>query len=181
MPESTTGSESAVTTSRTETETVFRARDLVKIYDMGEVKVQALRGVDRPLKAKVRRVEPAAFTKISALGVEEQRVLVLADFDEPGDVTARLGDGYRVEARIVIWQDEDVVRVPASALFRHGGDWCVFAIDQQRRARRVVVRIDHRNDLFAEVLSGLDPGQFVIAHPGDKIDEATRIVPQTEN
>lgn len=138
-------------------------------------------GGERPLNAKIRRVEPAAFTKISALGVEEQRVFVLADFDEPGDVTARLGDGYRVEARIIIWQDDDVVRVPTSALFRHGDDWCVFAIDEQQIARRVVLQVGHRNDQFAEVLSGLEPGDSVIAHPGDKIDEGTRVVPQTEN
>lgn len=138
-------------------------------------------GGERPLNAKIRRVEPAAFTKISALGVEEQRVFVLADFDEPGDITARLGDGYRVEARIIIWQDDDVVRVPTSALFRHGDDWCVFAIDEQQIARRVVLQVGHRNDQFAEVLSGLEPGDSVIAHPGDKIDEGTRVVPQTEN
>ncbi len=153
--------------------------DAVKIQP-GQPVILEHWGGDRPLNGKVRRVEPAAFTKISALGVEEQRVFVLADFDEPGEMTARLGDGYRVEARIVIWQNDNVVRVPTSALFRHGDDWCVFAIDEQQLARRIAVQIGHRNDQVAEVLSGLEPGQSVIAHPGDKIDEGTRVVAQSD-
>lgn len=136
-------------------------------------------GGDRPLAGRVRLVEPAAFTKVSALGVEEQRVNVIVDFDEPLEVRAGLGDSYRVEARIVIWEGADVLQVPASALFRHQDQWAVFRVEGGR-ARVQTIEIGHRNAIQAEVTSGLELGQEVIVHPSDKVAEGVRILVRPE-
>ena len=88
---------------------------------------------NREDEARVRRVEPAGFLKVSALGVEEQRVNVIADFVSPKEDWQRLGDGYRVEARFVIWEDEDVLQVPASSLFRVNGGWALFVVENGPR------------------------------------------------
>ena len=128
-------------------------------------------GDGRPLPARVRTVEPSAFTKVSALGVEEQRVNVIADF---ADSAGRLGDGYRVEASITIWDGGAVVKVPGGALFRRGPAWSVFVVDRGR-ARSKDVEVAHRNATEAEVVRGLEPGQVVILHPSDKIREGTRV------
>ena len=128
-------------------------------------------GGSEPLRARVRRVEPFAVTKVSALGVEEKRVNVIADFvDPPGS----LGDGFRVTARIVTWSAESVLKVPASALFRCDQAWCVFTIENHRAKRRVV-EIGQRNAVDAEVLRGLSAGEQVIRHPGNQIEEGSRI------
>lgn len=128
-------------------------------------------GGDTALRAVVRVVEPYAFTKVSALGVEEQRVNVIADFiDPPGP----LGDGYRVEARIVIWSAEGVLKVPVSALFRHGDSWAVFAVDEGR-ARRRMVEIGHRGSLEAEVVAGVAEGDVVIRHPSNELEDGSRV------
>jgi HlyD family secretion protein len=128
-------------------------------------------GGDQPLKARVRRVEPYAFTKISALGVEEKRTNVVADFLDAPRV---LGDGYRVNAHIVVWAAEAVVKAPASALFRCAEAWCAFAVENGR-ARRRLVTIGHRNAQEAEVLEGLAVGEAVIRHPANQIDEGARV------
>lgn len=128
-------------------------------------------GGDTTLHARVRLVEPSAFTKVSALGVEEQRVNVIADFI---DTPVPLGDGYRVEARIVIWQGEAVLRVPLSALFRCGDSWCVFAVVDHRAQRRPVA-MGHRNRVAAAVLDGLQEGDIVIRYPTDELREGTRV------
>ena len=128
-------------------------------------------GGGQPLRARVRVVEPYGFTKISALGVEEQRVNVIADFvDPPG----QLGDAYRVEAKIIIWSRDDVLKVPVSALFRHGDSWAVFVIGNGR-ARRRVIQIGQRGSLEAEVVQGLKPGETVIRHPSNDITDGTRV------
>jgi len=128
-------------------------------------------GGDKPLRARVRLVEPYGFTKISALGVEEQRVNVIADFvDSPG----ALGDGYRVEAKIIIWSAEAVLRVPVSALFRKGEAWSVFVVEGGRAKPREV-KIGHRGDLEAEVLQGLKAGETVIRHPSNDLADGTRV------
>lgn len=132
-------------------------------------------GGERPLAGRVRLVEPAGYTKISALGVEEQRVNVIVDFDEPLEVRAGLGDGYRVEARIVIWEGADVLQVPASALFRWQDRWAVFRVEAGR-TRVQTIEIGQRNALQAEVKGGLEPGQEVIVHPSDKVAHDVRIV-----
>ena len=107
-------------------------------------------GGQQALRGFVRLVEPAAFTKVSALGVEEQRVNVIVDFSDPPENRVALGDRYRIEARIVIWEHQDVLKVPTAALFRHEKIWAVFLI-QNGRAERRLVKVGHRNSLEAEV------------------------------
>jgi HlyD family secretion protein len=128
-------------------------------------------GGDRPLRAKVRLVEPAGFTKISALGVEEKRVNVIADFIDPPD---GLGDGYRVETRVVTWESPDVLKIPGSATFREQDGWSVFVVDRER-ARRRAIQIGHRNQTEAEILSGINVGEDVILHPSNQLREGVRI------
>ncbi len=131
-------------------------------------------GGEQTLEGRVRVVEPTAFTKVSALGVEEQRVRVIVDFAAPREVWQRLGDGYRVEARFVIWEKDDVLQLPASALFRQGEGWAVFAL-QDGRARLKSVEVGQRAGLITQVLSGLDAGEQVITHPDDEISDGTRV------
>lgn len=128
-------------------------------------------GGSRPLCAKVRTVEPYGFTKVSALGIEEQRVNVIADFVDSPD---GLGDGYRVEARIVIWESPRVLKVGGSALFRVGQQWSVFVIEAGR-ARLRPVEIGHRNASEAEILKGLDPGMRVILYPPNNLRDGLRV------
>ena len=132
-------------------------------------------GGDTPLEARVRRIEPAGFMKISALGVEEQRVNVVLDFVEPSPPgRAALGDGYRVEVRVVIWESSSVVKVPTSALFRHGEKWVVYVMDAGR-ARRTVVELGRQTGQSAEVTAGLAEGERVILHPGDTLVDGARV------
>jgi HlyD family secretion protein len=132
-------------------------------------------GGERPLKARVRRVEPAGFMKISALGVEEQRVWVVVDFDEDRERWSALGDGYRVEVRVVVYERDDALKVPTSSLFRHGDGWAVFAVDGDDRARLTPIEIDQRNGLEAEVLSGLEEGERVVIHPPEAVKDGVRV------
>lgn len=128
-------------------------------------------GGDHPLRARVRLVEPYAFTKISALGVEEKRTNVILDFvDPPGS----LGDGYRVIARIVTWSSPRVLQAPMSAIFRCGSDWCVFAVEKGR-ARMRHIRIGHQNDEAIEILSGLEDGEMLVKHPPNELSDGARI------
>jgi len=132
-------------------------------------------GGEGALAATVRRIEPAGFTKVSALGVEEQRVNVVLDFadaDDGGD--APLGDAYRVETRIVLWEAPDVLKVPTNALFRDKTNWAVYVVTGGR-ARRTIVEIGHRTPQEAEVVDGLTEGAMVIVHPGDLVRDGTRI------
>jgi len=131
-------------------------------------------GGDSPLSGKVRVVEPTAFTKISSLGVEEQRVLVLADITSLPESWQSLGDGYRVEASFIIWEGKNVLQVPASALFRKGNGWAVFVMENKRARQRQVV-VGHRNGLTAEIVSGLSEGELVIIHPDESIKDGTRV------
>lgn len=122
------------------------------------------------LEARVRVVEPGGFTKISALGVEEQRVRVVADLVSPEEEWKALGDGYRVEAAFVLWEGAQVLQVPANALFRYENGWAVF-VSEGDVARRRVVQVGHRNGLAAEILGGLKPGEVVITHPDETVEE----------
>jgi HlyD family secretion protein len=133
-------------------------------------------GGDKALKATVRRVDPSAFTKVSALGIEEQRVNAVLDLD---DREARLGHGFRVYAEITLWQAPEVPQVPISALFRQGTDWCVFAIEDGS-ARRRIVTLGRMNDRTAELLGGLEEGAVVIVHPSDLIDDGRPVAARTE-
>lgn len=126
-----------------------------------------------PLAARLRRIDPAAFTKVSALGIEEQRVRVYLDFDAP-EGRAGLGDNFRVYVRIVEWRGEDVLRVPVSSLFRSGDAWAVFRA-AEGRARLTPVEIGRRNAEAAEVLGGLAAGDSVVTYPGDRVEAGTLV------
>jgi HlyD family secretion protein len=146
------------------------SQDAVKISAGDRVIVEQWGG-DRPLHGTVRLVEPSAFEKISALGIEEQRVNVIADI---ADAPPELGDAYRVEAKIVVWESDNVLKVPVSALARAGDEWSVFVVKDDRAVRRVI-EVGHRNALEAEVLKGLLPGELVIEHPSFEIREGVRV------
>lgn len=144
--------------------------EAVKVAAGMPVRVEGWGG-DRTLRARVRWVEPYAVTKISALGIEEKRVNVIADFvDPPGPI----GDGFRVTARIVTWQADSVLKVPASALFRCEAAWCVFVVEEGR-ARRRSIEIGHRNLIEAEVTRGLKPGERVIRYPANEVGDGVRV------
>ena len=133
-------------------------------------------GGPQPLEARVRLVEPSAFTKISALGVEEQRVYVVADFVDAFEKRPTLGDSYRVEARIVTWEAPDKLRAPTGALFQREGTWQAYAVENGR-ARLHAVKVGHSNGLLTELLDGLIEGDRVIVYPGDKVIDGARVAP----
>lgn len=135
-------------------------------------------GGDTALEARVREIEPAAFTKISALGIEEQRVKVLLDFVTPKPDRPALGHNFRVYLRIVEWSGDDVLRLPISALFREAGDWAVFTV-VDGAAHLTRVDVGRRNTEFAQVLGGLDAGATVITHPSDSVAEGVLVVDRT--
>ena len=126
------------------------------------------------LAGRVERVEPYGFTKVSALGIEEQRVNVIIDFTDPPARWQRLGHGYRVEARIVLWESEDVLKVPLSALFRDGEDWAIF-VEAEGRAEKRRIEPGRQNGLDSEILEGLDAGQRIVLHPSDRVVEGVRL------
>lgn len=143
--------------------------DAVGIVPGAPVRVAS--GADHILRGRVRRVESSAFTKVSALGIEEQRTNVIADFlDPPG----RLGDLYHLETEIDLWSSPSVTQVPIGTLFRCAERWCAYAV-VDGRARRRTVDIGHINDDVAEVHGGLERGDQVILHPGDGIDDGARV------
>jgi HlyD family secretion protein len=131
-----------------------------------------------PLAARVRLVEPAAFTKVSALGVEEQRVNVVLDFAEPLDRVQTIGDGFRVDAHIVTYRVDDAVKVPVGALFRDGQDWAVFAVDGNRAVKRSV-KAPRRNGVEAQIEAGLQAGDKVVVYPSDALKDGARIRAQS--
>jgi HlyD family secretion protein len=135
-------------------------------------------GGDRPLKGRVRRIEPSGFTKISALGVEEQRVNVIIDFDEPREAWESIGDGYRVEVRVIVWHKDDVIKVPTSSLFRHESKWAVYKVEEGRAVRRLV-EIGQRNGLEAEVLGGLTAGERIVVYPSEAIADGVKVTPRS--
>jgi len=146
------------------------SEDAVKVKPGDRVLVEDWGG-DHPLQAHVRLIEPSGFTKVSALGVEEQRVNMIADLDE---TPPQLGDGYRVETRVVLWEAPSVLKIPTSALFQDGGQWYVF-VAREGRARRQAVQVAHRNAFEAEIAGGLAPGDLVIRHPTDKLADGVRV------
>jgi HlyD family secretion protein len=126
------------------------------------------------IRGKVVRVDPAGFLKVSALGIEEQRVRVTIDFVDQSETWSQLGHDYRVIVHVVIWSAEDAMTMPISALFRNGDDWAVFAVENGR-ARTTVIKIGHRNNRVAEVLSGLSAGAEVVVHPSDRVSDGTTV------
>lgn len=133
-------------------------------------------GGPQPLEARVRLVEPAAFTKVSALGVEEQRVNVIADLLTPPDQRRSLGDGFRVEARIVVWETDRALQAPAGALFRRGQDWAAYTVVDGRAVLKRVVT-GRSSATRTQILEGLSEGEPVILYPGDRVSEGLRVRP----
>lgn len=156
-----------------EIEAEILSRDAVTIRPGDAVDVEQWGG-EAALKARVRRVEPAAFTKISALGVEEQRVIVLCDLIDPPASAKALGDRYRVEARVAVWHGEDVLYAPAGALFREGNLWKTF-VHQSGEAKAVVVEAGRSDGRRTQVLSGLKAGDRVLLHPPDTVRDGTSV------
>jgi HlyD family secretion protein len=146
--------------------------DAVAIRPGSPATVEEWGGV--PLQAVVRLVEPSAFTRMSALGVEEQRVNAVIDLTVPYETWKELGDGYRVEARVQVYRSEDAVVVPQSALFRSGGSWATFVVEQNIAKLRSV-RLGRRNDTNAEVVEGLSVGENVIVHPNDQVVDGVEV------
>jgi len=145
--------------------------DAVRVAPQGVVRVEGWGG-ETPLAGHVRRIEPSAFVKVSALGVEERRVNVIVDLDlVPHD--CKLGDGYKVEARIVVWAGT-AVTVPLGSLFRRGAEWAVFVVDNGRASLRPVT-IGERNAEVAQVLKGLELGDRVVLHPPDTLADGGRL------
>ena len=151
------------------------SRDGVAIQPGARVRLEQWGGAD-PLTARVRLVEPSAFTKISALGVEEQRVYVVADFTDPLEKRSTLGDSYRVEARVVVWENAAALRAPAGALFQRGGVWQTFTIEGNT-ARLRTVKVGRSNGVEAEIIDGLLEGTQVVVYPGDKVADGMRVAP----
>ena len=147
--------------------------DAVKIKKGGVVLFKRWGG-EGTLTGMVRIVEPAGFTKVSSLGVEEQRVLVIAEFTSPPATWSLLGDGYRLEAHFVVWEGKDVLQIPAGGLFRSGEDWAVF-VEDNGKARQRTLEVGQRNGLTAEIISGLKETERVVAHPDDSIKNGTAI------
>jgi len=150
--------------------------DAVKIKKGGAVLFKRWGG-EGTLTGRVRMVEPAGFTKVSSLGVEEQRVLVIADITSPPATWRLLGDGYRLEAHFVVWEGKDVLQIPASGLFRSGEKWAVF-VEDHGKARQRTLEVGQRNGLTAEIISGLKEKERVVAHPDDSIKNGTPIRPR---
>lgn len=163
------------------------SEDAVKIRPGNLVRLEHWGG-NQTLEAHIRRVEPSAFTKVSALGVDEQRVWVYADFARVGEMEegiqnpenvsgqALLGDGYRVEARIVVWREEDVLKIPSGALFRDPKtrEWSVYRVENGK-AVITEISIGKDNGLEAQILDGLSEGDTVILHPGDRIEDGASV------
>ena len=135
-------------------------------------------GGGEPLRAKVRLVEPAAFTKVSALGVEEQRVYVVADLLTPPDQRRNVGDNFRVEAKIIVWEASDALKVPAGALFRKGEQWATFVV-ADGRARLRIVKTGRSSGTETQVLEGLKEGEEVILYPGSRVRDGQRVTQVT--
>ena len=131
-------------------------------------------GGDKPLEGIVRLIEPIGFTKVSALGVEEQRVLIISDFSSPPELWQQLGHGYRVEAHFILSHSENVLQVPASSLFRSKYGWAVFVVVNGRAEHREI-QVGERNGLIAQVLKGVEIGDTVINHPSDEIEDGRRV------
>jgi HlyD family secretion protein len=152
------------------------SREAVKIRADAPVLLEHWGG-DKALHGRVRLVEPSAFTKISTLGVEEQRVNVIVDLIDPPQEREALGDGFRVEARIVVAEAADVIKAPTSALFRVGEQWAVFRV-VDGEARQQIVNLGLQNGLEAEIVEGLSEGNLVVTHPGDNIVDGVAVTPR---
>ena len=161
-----------------EIEAEILSRDAVAMKPGDKMSVEQWGG-DKPLDARVRRIEPAAFTKISALGVEEQRVIVLADLINPPPEATRLGDRFRIEARVEVWHGDDLILIPAGALFREGNLWKTFVFENGKAVKREL-RIGRTDGRQSQVLGGIAPGVTVLVHPPDSVKDGTEVVRRQE-
>lgn len=152
--------------------------DAVKVKAGDAVLIEQWGG-DTTLHGTVRRVEPSGFTKVSALGVEEQRVNVIIDFADVEAAWGALGDGYRVEVRIVIWHRDDVLRVPIGSLFRRDDEWALFVVEDGR-ARERTVMIGRRDAAAAQVITGVEADQEVVLYPPDDLEDGNRVTRRTQ-
>lgn len=162
--------------SRLEILVELLSSDAVQVREGAEVVIERWGG-PISLKGRLRRVEPFGFTKVSALGIEEQRVNAIVDLVDPPEAWASLGHGFRVEVRILVWRGESVLQVPLSAIFRNGGEgaaWAVFKAESDRAVLQPI-KIGRRNDRHVEVVEGLKAGDRVLAHPGSRIEDGVRI------
>ena len=146
--------------------------DAVKISAGAVARLERWGGM--ALQGVVRLIEPSAFTRVSSLGVEEQRVNAIIDLRSPPAEWASLGDGYRVEARIVVWRAEQVLKVPSSAVFRHGQGWAAFAV-RDGHVRLTPIEVGHRSGLEVEITRGLSEGEKVVTHPSDRVKDGVRV------
>ena len=131
-------------------------------------------GGEGVIDARVRRIDPSAFTRVSALGIEEQRVRLLLDITSPPDKRAGLGDRYRVYVRIVVWSGQDVLQVPRAALFRQDGQWALFVAENDRAAIRSV-ETGRMNADWVQIIAGIAEGEAVVAYPGSRIAAGVRL------
>jgi HlyD family secretion protein len=150
------------------------SRDAVRVAPGNAVEIENWGG-EETLQGEVRLIEPFGVTKISSLGIEEQRVNVIVDLTSPAESWARLGHGYHLDARIILWRGADALLVPVTALFRSGANWTLFRVENGR-ARLTVVEIGQLNDRYAQVISGLTVGETVIVHPSAKVSDNVRVV-----
>ena len=146
--------------------------DAVQIAPGSPVLIDGWGGL--PIQGTVARVDPAGFVKVSALGIEEQRVRTTIDFAGASKAWSRLGHDYRVIVHVTVWKADQALTVSVGSLFRRGNDWAVFSV-RAGRARATLVRIGHRNAQLAEVLSGLSAGDRVVLHPSDKVKEGAAV------
>lgn len=159
--------------SRIEIVADLLSTDAVRVAAGNRVLIEQWGG-SQALEGRVRRVEPSGFMKVSALGVEERRVNVIVDVADGADAARALGDGYRVEVRVVVWEQADVVTVPVGALFRRGEGWAAF-FAENNRVRLQPIELGQRSDTIAQVLKGLEPGQSVVLHPPDTLADGGRV------
>jgi HlyD family secretion protein len=147
--------------------------DAVRVTPGARVRIDGWGGT--PLDATVTRVDPAGFLKVSALGIEEQRVRVTMEFTGGSEAGSRLGHDYRVIVHVTVWRSADALTVPVAALFRQGEAWVVFAV-RDGRAQATPITLGQRNNRVAEVLAGLAAGDRVVLHPSDRIRSGVAVV-----
>lgn len=151
----------------------YLSTDAVKIRPGQHVVIDKWGGPGT-LSGRVRKVEPFGVTKVSALGIEEQRVNVIIDITDPAERWQRLGHGYRAETRIILWRSNDVLKLPLTSLFRDGDRWAVY-VDDRGRAKKQIVQIGHRSGFEAQILEGLSAGDRVVMHPSDQVADGVSI------
>jgi len=159
--------------TKTEIIADFLSHQAVNIKIGAKVYVEAWGG--EPMEGHVRLIEPKGFTKFSALGIEEQRVNVIIDFDKESEGAKRLGHGFRVEPKIILWHADAVRRVPTSAIFRHGKSWAVFKVINER-VILTQVSLGHMNDDYAEIISGIEVADLVVEYPPEQLDNDSAVV-----